>query len=77
MGGGGSTDPKMIAWVNGFCGHQRRKVFFVFGHTAGGKLLFSPHVFILKMLRILWRIQKLVKDTKKDYDQRLDLRVGP
>ena len=63
-GGGGSTDPKMIVWVNGFCGHQRCRR-FCFGHMAGGELLFSPHVSILKMLRILWKIQKWVKNTKK------------
>ena len=57
-GGGNppSIAPEMVAWVNGFCGRWRRKR-FCFGHTAGAEFLFAPHVFILKTLRILWRIQ--------------------
>ena len=39
-GGGGSTDLKMVVWVDGFCGCQRRRR-FVFRHMAGGELLFS------------------------------------
>ena len=38
---------------------------------------FSPYVYILKILRIWWRIHKWVKDTQKKFDPRPDLRVGP
>ena len=65
-GGGGcppSTDPKMVVQNNGFCGRRR----FCFRHTAGGNFLFDP-VSILKILIILWRIQKWLKSTKKDFD---------
>ena len=30
--------------------------------------LVQPNVSILKILRILWRIQKWMKNTKKDFD---------
>ena len=33
--------------------------------TAGGIFLVPPYVSILKILRILWRIQKWLKSTKK------------
>ena len=36
-----------------------------------------PYVSTLKILRIFWRIQKWVKNTRKKFDPRLDLWVGP
>ena len=71
-GGGGvpsppSTDPKMVVQNNGFCGRQRRRR-FCFRHMARGNFFVRPYVSVLKMLRILWRIQKWLKSTKKDFD---------
>ena len=62
-----STDPKMGVQNNGFCGRRRRRR-FCFRHTAGGNFFVQPHVSVLKILRILWRIQKWRKSTKKDFD---------
>ena len=39
-----------------FLGRRQREMFV------------SPDVSILKILRILWRIQKWMKNTKKDFD---------
>ena len=69
-GGGGapppppSTDPKIVARNNVLCRRQRRRR-FCFRHTAGGNFFVPPHVSILKILRILWRIQKWLKTTKR------------
>ena len=49
-GGTPTTDPTTVAQNNGFCGRHRRWR-FCFSLTAGGDFLFSPHVFLLKMLR--------------------------
>ena len=69
--GGGSpppsTDPTMVVQNNGFCGHQRGRR-FCFRHTAGGIFFVRPYVSVLKILRILWRIKKRLKSTKKDFD---------
>ena len=62
-----STDPKMVVQNNGFCGRWRRRR-FCFRHTAGGSFFVRPHVSVLKIFRILWRIQKWLKSTKKDFD---------
>ena len=62
-----STDPKMVVQNNGFCGHWRRRR-FCFRHMAGGNFFVRSHVSVLKILRILWRIQKWLKSTKKDFD---------
>ena len=59
-----STDPKMVVQNNGFCGRRR----FCFRHMAGGRFFVGPYVSVLKILRILWRIQKWLKSTKKDFD---------
>ena len=61
-----STDPKMVVQNNGFCGRWRRRR-FCFRHTAGGNLV-RPYVSALKILRILWRIQKWMKSTNRDFD---------
>ena len=63
-GGGGFTDPKIVVWNNRFCGRRR----FCFRHTAGGNFFVRPYVSPLKILRILWRVQKWMKNTKKDFD---------
>ena len=67
-GGGGppppSTDPKIVARNKVLCRRRRRRR-FCFRHTAGGIFLVPPYVSILKILRILWRIQKWLKSTKK------------
>ena len=62
-----STDPKMVVQNNGSCGRQKRRR-FCFRHTAGGNFFVRPYVSVLKILRILWRIQKWLKSTKKDFD---------
>ena len=62
--GGGSTDPKIVARNKVLCRRRRRRR-FCFRHTAGGIFLVPPYVSILKILRILWRIQKWLKSTKK------------
>ena len=62
-----STDHKMVVQNNGFCGRRRCRR-FCFRHTAGGNIFVRPHVSVLKILRILWRIQKWLKSTKKDID---------
>ena len=59
-----SADPKMVVQNNGFCGLWR----FCFRHTAGGIFFVRPYVCTLKILRILWRIQKWLKSAKKDFD---------
>ena len=41
---------------------------FVLGIRQGEIFLFDPCVSILKILRILWRIQKWMKNTKTDFD---------
>ena len=61
-GGGGSTDPKIVARNKVLCRRRRRRR-FCFRHTAGGIFLVPPYVSILKILRILWRIQKWLKST--------------
>ena len=67
-GGGGapppSTDPKIVARNNVLCRRRRRRR-FCFRHTAGGNFFVRPHVSILKILRILRRIQKWPKSTKR------------
>ena len=68
------TDPKMVVQNNGFCGCRRRQR-FCFRHTAGGNFFVPPYVSILKILRILWRIQKWLKSAKKDFDP--DPTFGP
>ena len=55
---GGSMDPKMVLWVNGVCGGAGCAGDIFLGTREGGFVLFSPHVCLLKMLRILWRNQK-------------------
>ena len=40
----------------------------LFRHTAGGNFFVRPYVSVLKILRILWRIQKWLKSTTKDFD---------
>ena len=67
-GGGGhppppSTDPKIVARNGVLCRRRRRR--FCFRHTGGGDFYVRPHVSILKILRILWRIQKWLKSTKR------------
>ena len=62
-----STDPKMVVRNNGFCGRRRHRR-FCFRHMAGGNFFVRPYVSILKILRILWRIQKWLKSTKKGFD---------
>ena len=62
-GGGALRTPK---WLYGRMDFVRRR--FCFRHMAGGELLFSLHVFLLKVLRISWRVQKWVNNTKKKYD---------
>ena len=59
-----STDPKIVARNNVLCRRRRRRR-FCFSHTAGGNFFVRPHVSILKILRILWRIQKWLKSTKR------------
>ena len=59
-----STDPKMVVQNNGFCGRRR----FCFRHMAGVNFFVQPYVSVLKILRILWRIPKWLKSTKKDFD---------
>ena len=59
-----STDPKIVARNKVLCRRRRRRR-FCFRHTAGGIFLVPPYVSILKILRILWRIQKWLKSTKK------------
>ena len=59
-----STDPKIVARNSVLCRRQRRRR-FCFRHTAGGNFFVPPHVSILKILRILWRIQKWLKSTKR------------
>ena len=61
-----STDPKMVVQNNGFCGRPRRRRFCC-RRTAGGIFFVRPYVSILKILRILWRIQKWLKSTKKGF----------
>ena len=56
-GGGGSTDPKMVTRNNVLCRRRR----FCFRHPVRGEVLFSPHVFIPKMLRFFRGIQKHTK----------------
>ena len=67
-GGGGTppppTDPKIVARNNVLCRRRRRRR-FCFRHTAGGGFFVPTHVSILKILRILWRIQKWLKTTKR------------
>ena len=63
-GGGASTDPKIVARNKVLCRRRRRRR-FCFRHTAGGIFLVPPYVSILNILRILWRIQKWLKSTKK------------
>ena len=67
-GGGGapppSTDPKIVARNSVLCRHQRRRI-FCSRHTVGGNFFVPPHVSILKILRILWGIQKWLKSTKR------------
>ena len=64
-GGGGPPPPlqtpKWLYRTMGFVGAS-------FRHTAGGNFFVRPYVSILKILRILWRIQKWRKSTKKDFD---------
>ena len=59
-----STDPKIVARNSVLCQRRRRRR-FCFRHTAGGNFFVPPHVSILKILRILWRIQKWLKSTKR------------
>ena len=59
-----STDPKIVARNSVLCRCRRRRS-FCFRHTAGGNFFVRPHVSILKILRILWRIQKWPKSTKR------------
>ena len=59
-----STDPNIVVQNNGFCGRRR----FCFRHTAGGNFFVRPYVSVLKILRILWRLQKWLKSTKKVFD---------
>ena len=61
-----STYPKMVVQDNGFCGRQRRRR-FCFRHMAGGNIFVRPYVFVLEILRILWRIQKWLKSAKKGF----------
>ena len=63
-GGGGSTDPKIAFWNNVLC--ERRS--FRFRHRAGGNFFVRSYLFVLKILRISWRIQKWLKSTKKEFD---------
>ena len=63
-GGGGSTDPKIVARNKVLCRRRRRRR-FCFRHTAGEIFLVPPYVSVLKILRILWRIQKWMKSTEK------------
>ena len=58
------TDPKIVARNSVLCRRRRRRR-FCFRHTAGGIFFVPPHVSILKILRILWRIQKWLKTTKR------------
>ena len=62
-----STDPKIVVRNNVLCRRQRRRR-FCFRHRAGGNFFVRPYVSVLKILRILWRIQKWLKSTKKDFD---------
>ena len=60
------TDPKMVVQNIGFCG-ARGAGDFVLGIRQGEIFFVRPDVFVLKILRILWRIQKWMKNTKKDF----------
>ena len=62
-GEGGLCGPRMVLRRDGFCGRWRRRR-FCFRHTAGGNFFVLPYVSILKIRRILWKIQ-WVKHTKK------------
>ena len=64
-------DPKMVVRNNGFCGRRRHRRFW-FRHTAGRNFFARPYVSIPKILRILWRIPKWMKNTKKDFHPDLD-----
>ena len=50
----------------GFVGARGAGDFFL-GRWQG-EIFFLPYVSMLKVLRILWRIQKWMKNTKKDID---------
>ena len=56
-GGGGFTDPKMVARNSVLCWQRR----FCLGQPVRVELLFSPHVFILEMLRFFRGIKKRTK----------------
>ena len=56
---------QLVVRNNRFCGRQRRRRIFFLGRQQGEIFLFDP---MLKILRILWRIQKWMKNTKKDID---------
>ena len=58
---------KIVARNNVLCRRQRRRR-FCFRHTAGGNFFVRPYMFVLKILRISWRIEKWLKGTKKDFD---------
>ena len=53
--------PPLTKWQKSAGCRRRRSIFFAMG---GGKNTFSPHVSILKILRILWRIQSCMKIMK-------------
>ena len=61
------TDPKIVVRNNVLCLRQRRRR-FCFRHTAWGIFFVRPDVSVLKIRRILRRIHKWLKNTKKDFD---------
>ena len=63
-GGGYPPSPKWLYRSLGFVGARD----FVLGIRQGGNFCVPPYVSVLKILRILWRIQKWLKSTKKDFD---------
>ena len=68
-GGGGGTPlltPKWLCRTMDFVGAGGAGDFFL-GIRQGENFLFDP-MSTLKILRILWRIQKWMKNTEKDFD---------
>ena len=68
-GGGGGTPPplrtpKLSHGTVCFVG-AGGAADFVLGIRRGGNFFVPPHVSVLKILRILWRIQKWLKSTKR------------
>ena len=66
-GGGALQTPKWLSGTMGFVG-ARGAGEFVLGIRQGDNFLFDPMCLYSKILRILWRIQKWMKNTKKDFD---------